>query len=247
MNIIVKQTENIMNKKKFLICSIFRNRQKFVYRWYEQILQIVENCKDIDFSLSIYENDSVDGTRYLLENLNYLPFENVSKIYENLNTFYYGSIQNEDRVKNLANARNKCLFNENIEISKYDKVLFIEPDFAYSLEDAKKIILHDKDVDIISGVSIYRGNFYDSWATRITENDTSGRVEINNSITPCWSTFNGFCLYNAKPFKEGAKFGWYNDRLKTYDCDTVVICENFRKNGYNSIYVNCSAVFFHED
>lgn len=237
-------------KEKILICSIFRNRENSIDFWYQQVQEILNEYKECTFSLSIYENDSVDNTQQKLLSLDTSMFDEYSLISEDINTNYYSSIVNEDRVRNLANARNKCLDSPAIELLKYTKVLFIEPDFRYSLEDAKRILSCEEATnikfDILSGVSHYNNRFYDSWATRKTENDNEGQLTPANSIEPFWTTFNGFCLYNANPFKEGVRFHWFNKRLNRYDCDTAVICENFREKCYNEIYINRSAIFHHE-
>lgn len=237
-------------KKEILLCSIFRNRQHFVSRWHKQIYNFVSYYKEkYDFSLSIYENDSADNTVQQISLLDFNIFKNAFFKSENINTYYYPSIINSDRVKNLAQARNNCLNIKNI--NNFERIIYIEPDFRYNLEDAIKIIsaeeIHNKKFDIISGISLYNGNFYDSWATRKTENDTNGQIFVSNELKDYWSTFNGFCNYSAKPFIDGVRFGWFNKRLNTFDCDTVVVCENFREMGYNQIYIDHSAVFHHEN
>lgn len=238
------------NEEHILICTIFRNREKHIARWNEQISQLLDNNKNIKFSLSIYENDSTDNTKVLLKLFERSMFQFYFETYENLNTLYYGSVKSEERVKNLANARNKCIEQAIQKIDNFTKILFIEPDFKYSTETANKILNAEKknnlSLDIISGVSYMHGEFYDKWATRKDENEFWG-VPINlEDIQPYWATFNGFCLYNAKPFYEGVRFGWINNRIKTFDCDTAVICENFREKGYNRIFLDSSAIFQHE-
>lgn len=239
-------TENI------LICSIFRNRENHITRWFDQIKKIVNTFIDYDFSISVYENDSKDLTRQKLKELfdssEMDIFEQSSFLSEDLQTDYFNSIKDEQRVKNLANARNKCL--SAVDLSKFTKVLFIEPDFLYSIEDATKILnaeqIHNKKFDIISGLSYLHGRFYDCWATRKTKSETESFPSYKEEVEEYWSTFNGFCLYNAKPFIEGIKFNWFNKRLGTYDCDTAVICEEFREKGYNNIVIDQSARFEHQ-
>lgn len=237
-------------KKKLLICSIFRNRENFVNRWFLQILDFMKNCELYEYDISIYENDSSDNTKNIINSLDFTPFNNHYKKFETLNTKYFGSVVDEERVKLLAQARNKCIYADNIDISYYDNILFIEPDFLYDTDNANKILfseqIHNIKFDVISGIS-YSGNiFYDSWGTRNTDNQIWGVAQKSNNLTPYWTTFNGFCLYNAEPFKKNISFDWFNYRLNNFDCDTAVVCENFRKNGYNKIFVDCSAEFFHE-
>jgi hypothetical protein len=42
---------------KILICSIIRNVENKLNSWYNQIKNIVSLNKDIDFYLSVYENN----------------------------------------------------------------------------------------------------------------------------------------------------------------------------------------------
>lgn len=239
-------------KQQILICSIFRNRGRFIDRWYSQLNAIAEYYKDkYDFTISMYENDSTDDTRQKLISLENRNFKNIYLKVENINTHYYPSVASEDRVRNLANARNSCLDIDYINYLDFEKVIFVEPDFLYSIENAVKIIsadeIHNKKFDIISGISLSDNRFYDGWATRITSEDRDCHITSEEVVQPFWSTFNGFCSYNAKPFSEGVRFGWFNDRFNTFDCDTAVICENFRKNNYDQIYIDRSAIFYHEE
>jgi hypothetical protein len=241
-------------KKEILICSIFRNRAKFVERWYKQISAIAEYYQEeYDFSVSAYENDSIDDTKQKVVSYEYEKFKKFYFTSETKNTIYYPSIANEDRVKNLAAARNRCLEADLLNLNKFDRIIFIEPDFKYTLDDAIKIIsaeqIYNKKIDIISGISLTDNRFYDSWATRKTSLDvnTGNNQPYSGGLLPYWSTFNGFCNYNAEPFLKGIRFGWFNKRLNSYDCDTVVICESFRENNYNEIYLVTDAIFHHEN
>jgi hypothetical protein len=240
-------TENI------LICSIFRNRENHIQRWFLQIKNLVNTFVDYNFSISVYENDSTDSTRQKLKILfdsdEVEIFDNSYFNYDDLKTNYFNSIKSEQRVKNLAAARNKCLDVNSINLEKFTKILFIEPDFSYSQQDAIKILNAEQSqgikLDIISGLSYLNGNFYDSWATRKTDAQTESFTSYKEIVEEYWTTFNGFCLYNSKPFIEGIRFNWFNNRLKIYDCDTAVICEDFREKGYNKIFIDRSARFEH--
>jgi hypothetical protein len=238
-------------QQHILICAIFRNREKYIVRWHEQITKFMNYYKDCTFSVSLYENDSTDNTKKMIEELDLSPFKYSWRKSETLQTEYFQSVIAKDRVKNLANARNTCIQQAVDHIDEFDKILFVEPDFEYTLESAIKVLEADKlynmEIDIVSGVSIMNDKFYDMWATRRNEKETWGKAIIRDGIEPFWSTFSGFCLYNAKPFKEGVRFGWFNNRLKIFDCDTVVICENFREKGYNRIFIETSAIFKHEN
>ena len=46
-----------------LISSIIRNRITFLDQWAKQLNDLAELNQDINFYLSVYENDSVDGSK----------------------------------------------------------------------------------------------------------------------------------------------------------------------------------------
>jgi hypothetical protein len=163
---------------KVLICTIARDVSESLDVWYFQISSLVEENKDIDFSISIYENDSEDGSDFKLESFNYDIFKEKWISTEKIGTELFGSVISAQRVINLSNARNKTL-DQVEDLSIYDKVVFIEPDITYDTREVSKLIRqqenYGKEFDILSGISV-RGEyneFYDSWCTRINEQDKS--------------------------------------------------------------------------
>ena len=106
-------------------------------------------------------------------------------------------------------------------------IIFIETDVIYNPSDVLTLLHHPGD--IVSGYTTNAmGEFYDAWATRKTSEETWWNHGIPQQETPVWSTFNGVCVYNSKPFCEGARFAGINPRTNEIDCDTTVICEVFR-------------------
>ena len=82
---------------------------------------------------------------------------------------------------------------------------------------------------------------YDTWATRWDENCRGNTLRFDwkeKDYDKYYSTCNGICLFDAEPFKKGAKYHWFNERFGCFDCDTVVICENFHKMGYSDIFID---------
>lgn len=187
-----------------------------------------------ELEISIYENDSTDGTKPRLKHYAELLSK---KCKTTLTTTTLGTDhlvgQEGARVKNIANARNACMEQcSNLEI--FDKVVFIETDVLYNSEEALKIIHYD--ADIVSGYTTNAmGQFYDAWATRKSSHDTWWNYGIPLEKTDVWSTFNGICVYDATPFKQGARFAGINPRTNEIDCDTTVICEVFRAMNYENI------------
>lgn len=242
-------------KKNILISTIFRNSESKLKRYHSQIKNLVLSFPEYNFFLSVYENDSIDNTKILINELDWNFLTDYSIILENIGTNFYGSIPDEQRVKNLAAARNKTLEAKNF-LQHSDYVLSIESDIRFDNNCADQILNFQKynnleNVDIVSAVSYRKdkkGNLkhYDVWATRRTSEEEFGKIHKNVTFEKYYSTFNCFCLYNASPIKEGIRFGWYNDRINRFDCDTVVICEEFHKKGKSSIYINHLANCYHE-
>jgi hypothetical protein len=236
--------------KTILISTILRNSEGTIFQYYSQIKNLVSEFSSYHFFISIYENDSVDRTKKILDSLDWSFVDDFSIIKENINTKQFDSVVVEERVKNLANARNKTLEAKNF-LQKADYILSIESDIMYDNNSVRKILnfKETNSPDIISAASyIINKNgikqLYDTWATRQTEHVEYGSL-ISEEINKYYSTFNCMCLYDAVPFKEGARFHWFNTRLNKFDCDTAVICEEFHKRGYHNIYIDPSAECWH--
>jgi hypothetical protein len=234
--------------KTILISTIIRDREPYIENWYNQIKRLVEVDKFNKYYLSVYENDSIDNTLNKLNSLDFSFLEDFKIQSEKLNTKKFGSVISEERVKLLAQARNKSIFDNNF-LDKCSHLLVIEPDIKYEPELIIANIINLGDYDIISARSVnYGSKLYDDWATRKTENDKRWNTndDIPYKMEEVWSTFNCVCFYNAEPIKQKITFDSFNQRLNSFDCDTVVICENFRRNGYNKIVINGSVEVFHD-
>ena len=237
-----------MNTKTILISTIIRDRYDYIDAWYNQIKGLVDIDKSNKYYLSVYENDSIDNTLEKLKTLDFSFLEGFKIQAETLNTKKFGSIISEERVKLLAEARNKSIYNNEF-LEKCTHVLVIEPDIQYIPELILANIINLGEYDILSPRSTnYGSKLYDDWATRRTENDKRwhNTSDIPYKMEEVWSTFNCLCLYTAKPIKEKLTFDSFNKRLNKFDCDTVVICENFRQNGYNKIAINGAIEVTHE-
>jgi|TARA_R110000823_G_scaffold241988_1_gene366565 hypothetical protein len=229
-----------------LICTIIRNRINSLDSWFRKINSLVDMN---NIGLSVYENDSDDGSSNWLSNIKNDSFIDTYVQSEKIATNYYGSIMNADRVKNLAIARNKCI--DIVEdLSKYDKLIFIEPDVEYEIIGANRLIDISKKYDILSGYSIGVHGFYDTWATRSNITHQAPPNGNNYLITDKWggihpvaSTFGGFCIYNIQPFIDGARFT--SEMYGSADCDTACICDTFANMGYDNIAIDRSFIIRH--
>lgn len=240
-------------KEKVLIYSIIRNEAGFMDRYHSQLQKIVQTFPNYEFYLSIYENDSNDGTKQKIFSKDWSFFNKVSIISENINTKDYGAVKDGDRVKNLSIARNRAI-EANEMLDKVDYVMMIESDFRFNMHTVKQI-LDFKDIEpdfhIVSAISIRNGHLYDAWATRKKPQFEKGVPVLhpnykNKPYDKYYSTSNGICLYRAKPFQEGARYGWINTVTGEADCDTVVVCQDFIERGYDNIYILHNAEAYHQ-
>ena len=232
---------------RVLICSIIRNREPFLFGWKDQILCLKDENPEITFDLSVFENDSNDGSVEYLRRvepelkaeLGNVWIQCVKKDWP-----YFGSVRAEDRVKYLAEARNECLerAEQEVGLAQYDKVVFIEPDIDFDPEEISQLFYTDDD--IASPYSVHPMNvqshrwIYDSWATRISVEDDIFKGPRIFEMPPrldVASTFNCFCVYRGQPFAEGARFSGINPWTDSWDCDTTNICYEFSMRGYDRI------------
>lgn len=241
-----------MTQKRILISSIIRNRANYLNLWLNQINLMIERCPDYEFFISAYENDSTDDSVRILKSLDFSKFKDFFIKTEKLNTPSFGSIKNDQRVCLLADARNKAIYDCNF-VQHCDEVLFIEPDIDYDPVELSNIV-RDHSCDILSAKSTHIHNampheIYDAWASRIIDKDEGWPPGVAVDGFPkrmeVWSTFNCFCKYNAEPIKNKISFSGFNKRLNKYDCDTAVICENFREAGYNKVVLDGRYSVFH--
>lgn len=230
-----------------LVCTIARNLEGKFPVYYSQLRSAVTQLSsEYSFSFSFYENDSTDGTKALVKNADWSFFKQYSVVTEDLRAGVFKG-NDLERVRILATARNKCLEAGDM-YKNVDWILFVESDIEYTPEIFEKILRHnEQDVDVFSGMAVTKDTkvIYDLWATRYSPEERpdsiSNRDKLEtNGVRDLWATFSCLCLYKAEPFKKGVRFHWMNERFDMHDCDTTVICENFRKAGYTKILADYS-------
>jgi hypothetical protein len=230
-----------------LICSIIRNEARFLDTWHAQIKEIATTFKDDSISLSVFENDSTDGSFAKLAAYDWSFLSNYTLTSHKLNAPFFHGGKHPQRTQLLAACRNRCI-SQFPFLKDVCHVLFIEADITYTIDVADKIIHHEKHYgqafDVFTPKSVHAdrpgpNNIYDSWGTRKTQNDVDWHDEYDQNTaghTPMWAVFHCFMMLNAEPIKKSIAFGGFNERLGIPDCDPVVLCENFRKAGYDKIY-----------
>jgi hypothetical protein len=220
--------------QKILISTIVRNRAKFLPLWKSQIDSLINLNPDITFALSVYENDSIDNTKNILQSFSFPEYVLTC---EDIGTPYFGSVVSDDRVKFMANARNKTF--DQYPLDTVDKILIIEVDYLYNPADIRPLLV--SDYDIYSGISTHDGlGIWDAWSSRLDANEEWWQQERPLSgVIPMYAVGNGLTVLNAEPFKRGVRYSGFNDRLGKGDCDTSVICEKFHSLGFSKVAMNC--------
>jgi hypothetical protein len=239
--------------KHILISTIVRNREPYLDQWHKHIKTLCDLDKQNKYYLSVYENDSTDGSLEKIKSLDFSFLEGFYIKTERLSTPIFDSHSKDfQRVNLISQARNKSIYSS-VFLNKCSHLLSIEPDIIYNSQLVIDEIINKGNYDIISprSVDVDRNCFfYDDWGTRREENDHcwkcfSPHILRNLNIIPVWTTYNCLCFYNAEPFKKFITFGPFNGRLNKPDCDTAVVCENFRKYGYNNIVLNSKVEIYH--
>lgn len=236
-----------------LIYSIIRNREYHIDTYYKQIKQIVNSFPQYNFLLSIYENDSTDGTKEKIKSKDWSFIEH-SIITEDINTEYFTSVSgSKDRVSILADARNKAIEAKDF-LQRSNYVLHIEGDMIFDIKAIKTLFNFSRinpNFDIVSGMSVGHDSkrHYDTWGTRKQSTDTSYKITRQDyklgKYGEFYATSNGIALYKSEPFKLGARHGWFNKTLGHHDCEMVVVCDEFRRLGFNNIYIVYEAQAIH--
>lgn len=230
-----------------LIYTITRNDAHKLDKYYSQISLLPGIFKEHKFYLSIYENDSTDNTVQKLNEYDFSMFEDYKIISEQLNVPFFESVDSKDRIQILANARNNAIFKSNF-LDKVDHVMMVESDIVYQPRAVRKLLnfndTYNLDADVVSSVMFWSElnlQHYDNYGTRINSDDRRSFIKSDwrtKDYDEYWATCNGIALFKAEPFRQGARYQWFSEKFNTYDCDTVLICEEFRKLGYNNIYIN---------
>jgi len=230
-----------MKKYNVIFCGTIRDCEKYIVN----ILNNIEICgkKFNDFCVVIYENDSKDNTRELLE------------INQKSNYYYLfeDNILEKRRTVRLANGRNKIL-EKCRELNKnnyYNYLIMLDMDdvndngkFVNSIESCFQYNVNDWDV--LTGNQSDR--YYDIWALRKKDDyDRDFRKDPNglptkfyekNGLLEIDSAFGGIAIYKISSIPKECKYiGEYfennEEDFEPYSekCEHVDFNKCIKKNG----------------
>ena len=231
-------------KPVILVASITRDNEKHWDKFVNQLqTSIIPLRNEFNFLFSLYENDSTDRTKQLMEDTDWSFFEEVALTRENLALPKYTGGTDAERVQNLALARNKCLEAGGL-FKKADWVLFLDSDVEYTTDIFEKIIRHGGlECDIFSGITLTKDTqvLYDHWATRYEETQRRApNYDLQTGLKEMWVTASGMVLLRAKGFHDGIRFSHINPHDGERDCEMAVINLLYRKAGYTRIWADHS-------
>lgn len=241
-----------MKKEVIFIYSIIRNRQESVKTFYSQVRDIVKLFPEYTFLLCLYENDSTDNTKKIISSLDWSFIENEI-IMEDIGTPYFGSTNEELRVRVLADARNKALEAKDF-LERSDYVLMLEADMSFTMQSIDRILKFknkEPNFDVVSTRSINpytRNKLYDTWGTRRNSTENVGHLHPDwkqHKYQKYYATSNGVCMYRSQPLKDGIRYGYFNKTLGHHDCEMVVICDELQRAGHSNIYMLYIATAMH--
>jgi len=251
---ILKGKEKVANNK-IAVVSLARNCEKHLLKSITEINKI--ECEKL--SMFIFENDSEDNTKNILEL--------ASKQYDNLaikcinNNREHLSDRSESRTAALAEYRNLCLdwVKDYCKDYDYTIVLDLDADLGFSVEGIYNSIGWMDNLDNVGGIASYslllrmkahEFVHYDSFAARMNDwlpLPLTGK-DINNIWFRNWhppvgsnpihmySCFGGLAIYKNEAFLSGR----YSGELGS---EHVQFHKDLYENGYK-MYLNPSSRFF---
>lgn len=247
-------TRTIMGKQiaknsSVLICTIMRNIDKIL----PYTLARIEATREL-FAKShvyIYENDSVDGTKDIINSID--PKDGYTRDMDVIKPPKFTDMKSIERRTIMANARNKYLefAREYCAKNLVDYIIILDADLlgGWSYHGLLNS-LGQRNWDIIGSNSIYyvehEGKwhrlFYDSWAFRPLDHpealsDSEANLFSFNRGEPMIevnSCFGGLAIY--KPYFLSEEINYTNE-----DCDHPTLHNELVKRGYK-IYLNPSQI-----
>lgn len=194
-------------------------------------------------SVFLYENDSKDSTKKILEKYKKYHYSVVFTS-EKLGTDKLAD-QSLTRRTNMACARNKYLeYGRNKLKNIPDKIIILDLDLlgGYSYTGLLTSLNCDDNSCIGSNSIIYQDKtrlYYDTWAYKDSNNQSEADKNLlifhrGESLVPVQSCFGGMIIYPGSILEHDI---WYTNE----DCDHVTLNNQLTQLGYN-IFLNPSQI-----
>lgn len=258
-----------------IICSIVRNAEKGLRKNIPQITALCEHFKD--FKIFVYENDSKDNTKTLLENWHQ---SDPSNVFVSLNTTNaensipsasesgdVNPFYSRKRIEKMANLRNTYL--EFVEKKGWlsDYLMVVDLDVAWiNVDNILSSFEKDKwDAVTAYGYSIspkLRNRYHDTYALTEfgdemnpqTEYKTKQLSEKYASIVPntewirVFSAFGGLAIYRFECL-QGVRYKALDndDKRVEVKCEHFSIYKQMAERGFDKVYINPKMVLKYQN
>jgi|GEM_PF-373730 len=239
-----------MEEQEVVICGLARDIMQALPRTIARIERLGEKFKD--YKVVIFENDSTDGTREMLQ---YWEKVNpkVAVLSEELNAEKWGPVQDLERMAQMAAYRNRYLQHIRKQQYKFDYLIVFDLDIplGFSYDGVAHSFGFDNwDVMGANGIlvppygdPIPNPIFYDAFAFRPKgDKPAKSLKEINalqfqrgEELVPVGSVFGGLTIYRASGILAGAQYSGE-------DCEHVMLHQWLRENGFDRQFLNPSQI-----
>ena len=242
-----------MAQQEVVICGLARDVMQALPRTIARIERLGEKFKD--YKVVVFENDSTDGTREMLQ---YWQKVNprVVLLSEQLNTKKWAPVQDLARMEQMAAYRNRYLKHIRDQQYDFDYLIVFDLDIplGFSYDGIAHSFSHDNwDVMGANGIlvppygdPIPNPIFYDAFAFRPKgENHSKGLEAINalqfqrgEELVPVESVFGGLAIYRSAGILAGARYGGH-------DCEHVVLHQWLHDHGFDQQFLNPSQIILY--
>jgi hypothetical protein len=242
--------QNFIKDKKIIFIGLARNIENFILPNIGRLINIGKKAKN--YKIIIFENDSQDQTRSLIQDSS-KKNDNIIGIFDTNNRPQFGTVKDTERVMALAEYRNKLKQYIKDKFSDYDFVIVTDMDFVDFSENGVYnsfgwINDFPDHVDAVAGNSFEYKYVtspdqkslwnYDSWAFRYNWwNELPGYdsvtyypmfwfgffiLPVGLPVFKVNSAFGGMTIYKIKQFLQS--------NYDSYDCEHVCFHYNLKQN-----------------
>lgn len=228
------------------IVGITRDNEAQLHAGIENMINIGSSFNR--FKIFLYENDSIDNTKKILE-------QYKQQYPEHFNYECGRSPKLPGKYQQMGHARQQCINWVRQLHQVYDHVIIMDPDVRIPVDRGGVIDTfknkHPGSWDAVFANGIYnsQGMMWDSFAFRtatyghvftpelfdsnkLHEKDGTGRILPTDRWTPVHSAFGGLGVYKRECFEVG------NYDLMVNDCEHVGFHQSLRRKGLKKLFVN---------
>ncbi|HEY0980771.1 glycosyltransferase family 2 protein [Schlesneria sp.] len=238
-----------MARSRAVICGLARNVEKILPKSIARIERL--GTMFADYRVVIYENDSTDNTKPLLQEWAQAN-PKVDITVEQLGDPVNPCARCLKRAERMARYRNECLNLIREKYADYDHVIVVDTDLEYGWsDDGVANTFGHENWDFVGsnglilrrcGIALNAFLQYDAWAFRNDENFTQlSTAEVNymswqrgEPLVPVMCSFGGLGVYRMPAYLAGTYSG--------HDTEHVTHQQVARPLGFRNVFLNPSQI-----